>query len=281
VTSSNGTFDVAGGNGDGTASGADAEATINGQALVASGNTFAVNTGGGQFVIEVLQGFTGAIDPITVNSSLAEFTITGGNGDGTANGTDHHATINGQSLTSDDGSFTVSTPGGNLMLSFLDSFVGAIDPFSVTVDQTRAPRRTPAVPIVPGRAATAIINGRTVQKEQGRFLFRQDGVEVSLEFAPSFHGEFDPFTITAAAGGIEPSGERLDETEAKRIRELVSPLFSLASGGKNANLETRAGQAVRLAATVLNELAAVGAGRDSGRVRRSLGNAAALFDRII
>lgn len=281
VTSSNGAFDVAGGNGDGTASGADAEATINGQALIASGNMLAVTTDGGQFMLEVFQGFTGAIDPITISSSLAEFTITGGNGDGTANGTDHHATINGQSLTSDDGSFIVSTSGGNLVVSFVDSFVGAIDPFSVTVDQTRAPRRMSAFPIVPGRAATAIMNGRTVQKEQGRFLFRQDGVEVALEFAPSFNGKFDPFRISAAASDIVSSGERLNEAEAKPIRELVAPLFSLASGGENANLTTHAGHAVRLAATALTELAAVGAGRHGGRARRSLGAGSALFDRTI
>ena len=161
ITSSNGTFDITGGHGDGTATGTDAAATINGQPLTATVNTFVVNTGGGQFVLEIAEGFTGALDPIVVTSSLADFTITGGNGDGTANGTDAEATINGQNLTSANGRFTVLTPGGNLVVGFHDSFVGAFDTFTIAIRQRSiGSDNTEPAPI--RRAAVATINGRRV-----------------------------------------------------------------------------------------------------------------------
>jgi hypothetical protein len=157
--------------------------------------------------------------------------------------------------------------------------VGAIDPFTVTVDHKRAPRSVEAFP-VPGRAATAVINGRTVQKELGRFLFRQDGVELALQFAPGFEGTFDRFTISAAEGHAEPPQERLTEAEANEIRELVEPLFSLATGGENANLKKRAGRAIRLSATILAELAKLGATGSGGAARRSLAKGS-ILDQLI
>jgi hypothetical protein len=277
VTSANGTFEVDGGNGDGTASGADAEATINGQLHIAAGNTFNVSTGGGEFVLEIAEGFSGALDPISITSSLSEFTIVGGNGNGTASGADGHATINAQTLTSTDGTFAVATAGGALHVSFLEEFAGAFDPFTVSVANQRVFGREGSSRRNDG--ATALINGQRLDRDQGWFLYSQNGVAVSLEFAPGFSGAFDPFTVSAAEGDAESLGGELAGEEAEHIRKLIAPLLSLASGGENAGLRMNRGRAIRLSAIALHELANSGLGQNRN-APRSLRGESVLFDQL-
>ncbi|HJQ79094.1 MAG TPA: flagellin hook IN motif-containing protein [Lacipirellulaceae bacterium] len=277
ITSANGTFDVIGGNGDGTATGADAQAVINGQSLAAIGNTFSINTGGGQFLLELVDGFSGTLDPIDVESSFADFTITGGNGDRAANGIDAQATINGQSYTSATGNFTVPTPGGNLVIGFGDGFLGPFDPFTVTVREQKINLGTKQPSSSPRRAATATINGRSVKQNKGRFVVSQNGVEVALKFAPAFRGKFDAFTISAAAGGVQASDSPLAKEDTDRIRKLIEPLLSLASGGENAGLSANSGRAIRLATDALHDLAVLRFG-PSFASYRSLASASLLLD---
>ena len=64
-----GTFSVTGGNGDGTANGTDAELTINGAAVSAdqiSGNTVRYAHNGLRFRLDLIAGFSGDLDTITV-----------------------------------------------------------------------------------------------------------------------------------------------------------------------------------------------------------------------
>jgi Flagellin hook IN motif len=267
VTSANGTFDVIGGNGDGTATGADAQATINGQPLTATGDTFSINTGGGQFLLKLVEGFSGPLDSIDVESRFADFTITGGNGDGEANGIDARATINGQSYTGATGNFTVPTPGGNLVLGFGDGFLGPFDPFTVAVREQKINLGTQQRKSLPRRTATATINGRSVKQSKGRFVVSQDGVEVALKFAPGFRGEFDPFTISAAADGMQASDSPLAKEDTDQIRALIEPLLSLASGGENAGLSANSGRAIRLATDALHDLAVLRFGPSAASYR--------------
>jgi hypothetical protein len=270
VTSANGTFNITGGNGNGADTGSDAAAVFNGQPATASGNVFTINTGGGQFVLELSDGFSGALDPIVITSSLADFTISGGNGDATANGLDAEATINGLNLTSAGRVFTLPTAGGNLIISFQNAFLGAFDPFTVAVREQSIPSLNGGAPArSSGRAAKAIINGRTVKQKDGRFLINQDGVEIAIKFARGFRGKFDDITVSAAGDDSETATTMLGKADAARVRSFIEPLLSLASGGTNSDLSQNGGRAFRLAASALSELTTLRAG-NSATNRRSL-----------
>jgi uncharacterized membrane protein len=275
VTSSNGEFDVVGGNGDGTAEGADALATINGQALIADGNTFSIDTGGGQFTLEVVDGFSGALDDIEVQSTLAEFTINGGDGNGTDVGADGQATINGQTLYSSDGRFVAALAGGNVAVTFANSFVGAFDPFLVRARDHAAKAVSPDNGR--DRRSTAVINGQRVSGQRGRFSIQQDGVELAVRFANRFRGEFDPIRVTAGGGHAE-SGESVAESDISvEVRRMLEPLFSLASGGQDAG-QTLVGRALRTTSEVLAQLATQRTGAASGSASRSLSSGQTVLD---
>jgi hypothetical protein len=278
VMSANGTFDVVGGNGDGTAVGADAHATINGQLLTAIGNTFSINTGGGQFLLELADGFSGALDPIVVESNFADFTITGGNGDLTANGIDAEATINGQNYASAIANFTVPTPDGSFEIGFRDAFLGPFDPFTVTVRQKFNNVDADQKNSSPVSAATATINGRSIKQTKGRFFVSQNGVEVALKFAPGFRGKFDPFTISAAADHVAAADSPLGDEDTDQIRALIEPLLSFASGGQSADLSANGGRAFRLAADALRGLTILQFGMSTSGASRSLTSTASLLD---
>jgi hypothetical protein len=267
VTSANGSFDVVGGNGDQTADGADALATINGQALVANGNTFSVNTGSGQFTLEIVDGFSGDLDYIEVASVLADFTIEGGDGGGADSGAAGQATINGQTLQSSNGTFVASIAGGDVTVTFADSFAGAFDPFLI-----RAKDRPTAIdaPVRPGRErrSVAVINGQRVSGTRGQFLFRQEDVEVSLQFAGRFRGEFDPIRITAGGDQTESFKSSPSTDISDEVRRILEPLFSLGSGGSAGPAPL--GRAHRTTTDILSQLAANGIGQSSSTPLRSL-----------
>jgi hypothetical protein len=165
-------------------------------------------------------------------SSFADFTISGGNGDSTANGIDAEATINGQSFTSATSSFTVPTPGGNLVLGFGEGFLGPFDPFTVAVREQKINLGTQQRNSLPRRAARATINGLSVKQHKGRFVVSQNGVEVALKFAPGFRGKFDPFTISAAADGMQASDSPLAKEDTDQIRKLIEPLLCSPRAGR-------------------------------------------------
>jgi hypothetical protein len=276
VTSANGTFDVVGGNGDQTAQGTDALATINGQALVADGNTFSINTGGGHFTLEIVDGFADALDDIHVESALAEFTINGGDGNGTDSGADGVATINGQTLHSSNGRFVAALAGGNVAVTFADSFVGAFDPFMVRARDRAAKTESPGND-VRDRRSTAVINAQRVSGQRGRFSFQQEGVELVLQFTNRFRGEFDPINITAS-GGLEEFDESVSVSDISvAVRRMLEPLFSLASGGANAG-QSLAGRALRTSTEVLAQLATQRVGSARGAASRTLRSGQAVLD---
>jgi len=69
---------------------------------------------------------------LAVVVSSGTFTVAGGNGDGTANGTDAQATINGQSYTGDGNQLTVSQNGFHYSLELTPGFTGSLS--TITVD---------------------------------------------------------------------------------------------------------------------------------------------------
>lgn len=79
---------------------------INGVHYTGTGSTFTIADGTGSFTLDFEGEFTGSFDPITVTSALSVLNMTGGNGDGTANGVDAVASINGQTLSSQTNQFT-------------------------------------------------------------------------------------------------------------------------------------------------------------------------------
>eukprot|EP00913_Durusdinium_trenchii_P023469 g22047.t1 len=89
-------FTHSGGNGDATADGADAQATINGQSLTGTGNSFSFSDEIGSFSIEFAGGFTGQFDSVEISYTTGGvFSLSGGNGNGTAVGEDARTIING------------------------------------------------------------------------------------------------------------------------------------------------------------------------------------------
>ncbi len=68
---------------------------------------------------------------IAVNVLFGRFDVTGGNGNGTANGTDATAVINGQNLTGTVNRFSFSDNYGRYTMEFAAGFTGDFDPIQV------------------------------------------------------------------------------------------------------------------------------------------------------
>ena len=71
---------------------------------------------------------------IAIDVTVGTFTVTGGNGDGTADGTDATATINGQSYTGDGNQFSVNQNRANVSIEFKEDFSGAFDTMTASGD---------------------------------------------------------------------------------------------------------------------------------------------------
>jgi len=131
VVVNSGSFNTTGGNGDGTANGVDAAALINGEAVTATGDNFAFADAQGSYSFAVTSGFTGAFDSVTVTSE-ATFETVGGNGDGTANGQNAIAELNGAQYSSSDNRFDLTTANGQFELEFAAGFTGQFSDITVS-----------------------------------------------------------------------------------------------------------------------------------------------------
>lgn len=268
VTSANGAFDVSGGDVNGDAFGLDAEATINSQAFVGEANDFSLDISGAQFDLTIVDGFSGALDPITVESEFHDFTITGGNGDSTADGLDGTATINGESLSSADDTFVAATAAGTLTLEFEASFVGAIDAISIDYEIETASQSSSNSFHANGSDAEVLLNGKSTDGSNGEFVYRSNGVEIALQFAKGFQGSFDSFTI-AAGKAIDVATEHAPLSGSLRAsaRSAVQRLFTLATGGENA--EAGSSRSLTLALDALQSSRSI-QGISTSASRRSL-----------
>ncbi|MEO9590652.1 flagellin hook IN motif-containing protein [Rhodopirellula bahusiensis] len=245
VTTSDGSFDLSGGDETGTAYGVDAEATINGQSYVADGDEFDLTVDSAVMTFDVDAGFSGAIDPITLRSDEDEFTVTGGDGNGNASGQDGQATINGAIYTSSNDTYQVAIGESSIDLELAEFFAGAFDSFEIDSDvSTKRRTGTPSTYNASAARERFAINGKEVSKVDGRYEFEQDGVRIGFQLADGFRGSFDNFTITANGAASEPyssyqtsplTGTTLDATQAALI-----DLLQLASGGDYDSKQTHA-----------------------------------------
>jgi len=284
VTSDNGTFDITGGDGNGTASGADALATINGQAVTAVGSLFSLSIDGGQYELEAAAGFAGVLDTITIASTLADFSVTGGDGNGTAAGTDGTATINGQSLTSSNQTYSFDTGSGTLDLDFAADFTGAFDAFSVTFPELDGETASTGGQewIGYGSDSLAQLNAENVQQRGDTLIVEQGGVEIALKIAEGFSGAFTPFTVTAAPSEIASVASPFNKQQASILQAALAPLTALASGGEFADLSQHSSKAIQLSISALQELATLfGQSDGDGFARRQLTSSGNLFDRFV
>jgi hypothetical protein len=89
VSSTETDYAIQGGNGDGTAIGADASVVINGRTFAGNQGHYTYESDTGSYSFEFIPGFSGSFGPIRVSSSSgASLQIAGGDGQGTAHGTD-------------------------------------------------------------------------------------------------------------------------------------------------------------------------------------------------
>ena len=101
---------------------------------------------------------TGAIVGVEVTSGA--FAVTGGNGDGTANGTNAVATINDREITADDGNrFTVNQGGYFYTIEFQGGFTGDFHTIEIgpgALEFALSPGGAPAVLAIPGVQAARL-----------------------------------------------------------------------------------------------------------------------------
>jgi Flagellin hook IN motif len=196
IESQPGQFSIVGGNGDGTANGTDVQANVNGQLLTGTGNIVLASDSGSQFQIDFAEGFSGSFAPVTVQSSLADFDIQGGDGDGVAHGTDFSANINGTSFTNTSNHAVIVGDHGTYYLQFVDGFQGALDPISVTKSNRANIVGGDLSDSAYGTDGLATVNGTQRTGDGATFTFSENDAQVAIRFHDRFSGKFDPITIT-------------------------------------------------------------------------------------
>lgn len=261
VTTSDGQFEIVGGDAAGTAVGSDATATINGQSFVADGDEFDLAIGSANVIFDVVQNFVGSLSPVTLRSDADSFTVLGGDGNGFDQGSDSVATIDGTQYTSNSNKFDITTSDGNVELTFAEGFVGQFDDILISSDASIR-RRTGFVSVYKARSQrpTTSVNGQSVRQKDGRFEFQQDGVRLSVKFASGFNGTFDPFTVRA--GGKVESNETnspdaitpLEEQSVIAIEKAISGFFKLASGDRFSSERATSFEAHSIAQNALSSL---------------------------
>jgi hypothetical protein len=159
-----------------------------------------------------VQGFTGALSPITVESIAGQFDVQGGDGNGTATGLDALATVNGEALTGAGNRFAIDSESGQFELEFQAGFSGSFDPVTVRsavgFDVEGGDGDGRAV----GADGVAVINGRQIVGVQNRFALNGRHGSFTIEFAQGFTGGFDSITVTSRDQRLHASGGRLGTT---------------------------------------------------------------------
>lgn len=194
VAVQSGTFETSGGDGNGSAAGLDATLDINGEAVTSTGLAVAYIDALGSYQFNLVDGVTGALDPITITSTAGEFDVTGGDAGGEAYGLDVTATLNGQSLIGQGNDLTATLDGIQFELTFAGGFVGAIDP--ITIDSRYAEFELDDEDgAAVGQDSTATINGQTLTSSGSSLTVTTEGGSVTLDFAEDFIGAIDPISI--------------------------------------------------------------------------------------
>lgn len=202
-----GQFILAGGNGDGSGNGTDAIATINGQTLTGTGNAFQYSDALGTYSFSVASGYTGTIDPVSVDSQAGQFSLAGGNGDGTATGSDAAATINGQAITGNGNAFEFTDALGTYSFSIATDYTGSISPVSVDsqagqfiLDGGNGDGTAN------GSDAVASINGQTIAGNGNTIHYTDDAGDFEIQLAEGYQGTFAPITVQSQSEDFQLQG---------------------------------------------------------------------------
>ncbi len=228
VTSTAGAFDLAGGDGQGIANGTDAVATINGQQLTGSANSFSLTTATGQYRFDVAQGFTGTIDSITAQSTVDNFSFSGGDQTGTASGTDFVVNVNGTEYRGLSNTITHTTANGSYELSFDTSYTGQFDPLTISTSAGPQVSGGDGAGHSAGTDAVAVLNGRTFTARADQFEYSDEQVNLSFKVATGFSGQLDPLTVTT----------QKELVTAYTTRTIESPITAANTPKKSASQTT-------------------------------------------
>ncbi len=294
VKVTSGVFNVSGGtnfNGGQIDYGSDVQATINGVNYVGQGNQLSFSNASGSFSAEFVAGFQGNFDNVAVGSIDNAFNLTGGNGNGTANGVDAQAVINGQTITANINHFSFSDAYGSYTLDTAPGYVGSLDPIRVASTETDyAIQGGDGNGTAIGADSYVVINGQTHAGGQNQYTYDSDTGSYTLEFLPGFSGSFgpikistssgafqflggngngtargtDPVTITAAADIRSPAEVKISVFDQLRHLKTLSlgldastlggpagRLQQLSTGGSHSGLDDNADHAVRIAQQAL------------------------------
>ena len=219
---------------------------INGNTIAADGNDFQFTEAAGSYSFSVVQEFTGTLDTIDIDSQAGQFAVTGGNGNGTADGTDATAEIDGEQLTGSGNHFSVTTAVGQFELDFAAGFSGAFN--SIQIDSTVAEFELADVDLdgrAEGTDAVAEINSVQVTGTGNEFSLAVNGSLFELEFVDGFTGAFDTIMaaeieVTSNATGLSTvetaSGIDARATINGQARTGIGNRFRIENGGVEIDL---------------------------------------------
>ena len=168
---------------------------------------------GSQLILQSTE--KGSDETVSVSVSSGAFVVLGGNGTGTANGTDATALINGQLLTADVNDFTYSDGDGSYTFTVNDGFTGTID--TITVNASDDPfviSGGNGDSTADGTDATATINGQALTGTGNSFQLTSGLNDYSITFESGFTGSFDDITAISTPTAFDVTGgdENLSDT---------------------------------------------------------------------
>jgi hypothetical protein len=204
LTVTSGKFDVTGGtsfNGGKIAYGTDVKAKIGGVDFFGQGNQLSFSNSSGSFSVEFAAGFEGNFDTVAVGSIDQAFSLSGGNGDGTATGVDAQAIINGQTLTANVHDFAFSDALGSYTFTVAPGFLGSLDPISVaSTEIDYAIQGGDGDGTAVGADASVVINGQVFPGNQNQYTYQSDIGSYTFELIPGFSGTFGPIRVSSSSG---------------------------------------------------------------------------------
>lgn len=149
----------------------------------------------------------GSAATVGVQVTSGTFNVTGGNGNGTANGTNARAVINGQTITGEGNQFQFSDALGTYSFTTASGFVGAISPVSIqSLAGSFAVSGGNGDGTAAGLDALAEINGIQHTGVANRLLLDLDHGQFELDLAAGFIGAIDPITARSVPHAFEVDG---------------------------------------------------------------------------
>lgn len=139
---------------------------------------------------------TGSDAIVEINVVSGEFEVRDGNGDGTANGDDRHAVIEGDRVDESGGTFTYAHSKGDFTFEFASDFSGDFDPIQVRrYDAEFEVSGGNGNGLDSGRDGEATINGESITSSSNSFTLDTRRFSATVDFVEGFDGNFDEITV--------------------------------------------------------------------------------------